>query len=78
IKALTILCDWPGCKSRLTYDFGILRPTAPGWKTGTDGVYSMHLCPDHNRKTFDKVREEQFRASVTAARAGWGSGSTEP
>jgi hypothetical protein len=28
----------------------------------------MHLCPDHNRKTFHKVREEQFRASVTPAR----------
>jgi hypothetical protein len=63
-------CDWPECKSRLTYDFGILRPTAPGWKTETDRVYSMHLCPDHNRKTFHKVREEQFRASVTASRSG--------
>jgi hypothetical protein len=68
IKSLTICCDWPGRKSTLTYDFGILRPTAPGWKTETDGVYSMHICPDHNRKTFHKVREAQFRASVTRAR----------
>jgi hypothetical protein len=24
---------------------------------------------DHNRKTFDKIREKQFSASVTAARS---------
>jgi hypothetical protein len=59
----------PGCKARLSYDFGTLELTAPGCKTETDGVYSKHLCLDHNRRTFHKVREEQFRASETAARS---------
>jgi hypothetical protein len=56
IVSLNIRCDWPGCRERLTYDFGTLRPQAPSWKTETDGVYSLHLCPAHNRKTWDAVR----------------------
>jgi hypothetical protein len=39
IVFLTIRCDWPGCRVRLTYDFAILRLLAPGWKTETDGAY---------------------------------------
>jgi hypothetical protein len=57
IVSLTIRCDWPGCRERLTYDFATLRPQAPGWKTESDHAYSLRLCPPHNRKSWDAVKE---------------------
>ena len=30
VTAITIKCDWPGCKAVLTYEFRILRPDEPG------------------------------------------------
>jgi hypothetical protein len=26
IASLTLACDWPGCRERLTYDFRLLQP----------------------------------------------------
>ena len=69
IVSLTIRCDWPGCREQLTYDFKTLRPQAPGWKTEAENVYSMHLCPAHNRKSWDAVRLATFGANE-APRAG--------
>ena len=60
LTTLTIRCDWPGCQATLTYEFRLLRPHEPGWKTETEGAYSMHLCPAHCRKSWDQVRQAQF------------------
>jgi hypothetical protein len=49
IVSLTIRCDWPGCRERLTYAFATLRPQAPGWNTEMDSAYLLHRCPNHNR-----------------------------
>jgi hypothetical protein len=62
IRQLTIKCDWPACCAELTFEFRTLRPDAPGWKVETDGVYSLHLCPKHNRKSWSAVRDAQFAA----------------
>ena len=56
IVSLTIRCDWPRCRERLTYDFATLRPKAPGWRSETDGAFSLHLCPAHNRKSWNAVK----------------------
>ncbi len=69
IERITIRCDWPGCRERLTFDFATLRPQSPGWKTETDGVYSLHLCPAHNRKTWHAVKDA-IADGIQAPRAG--------
>lgn len=60
IRSLTIRCDWPGCRAELTFELRTLRPDAPGWKVECEGVYSLHLCPSHARKSWDAVRQAQF------------------
>ena len=70
ITSLTIRCDWPGCRERLTFDFRTLRPEAPGWKTETGSAYSLHLCPAHCRKSWDAVRERRPTARSCLAQAG--------
>ena len=74
IVSLTIPCDWPGCRERLTFDFRTLRPNAPGWKTEADGGYSLHLCPVHNRKTWHVVKDAIFQASVARGHSTPGGG----
>lgn len=60
IRQITIRCDWPGCRAELAFEFRTLRPDAPGWKVVGEGVYSMYLCPNHARKSWDAVSEAQF------------------
>ena len=62
IRSLTIRCDWPGCRAELTFEFRTLRPDVTGWKVENDGVYSLHLCPSHARKSWDALRLAQFAA----------------
>ena len=62
IRQITIRCDWRGCRTMLTYDFHTLRPHAPGWRVENDGLYSLHLYPQHSRKSSYAVREAQSQA----------------
>jgi hypothetical protein len=44
----------------------------PGWfgKQETDGAFSMHLCPAHNRKSWDAVRDATFAAGESLRSGG--------
>ena len=64
IRSLVIGCDWPGCSAELTFVFRTLRPDVADWKVENDGVYSLHLCPAHNRKSWHAVREAQGTKAV--------------
>jgi len=70
ICLLTIRCDWPGCRAELTFAFRTLRPDAPGWKVEGDNAYSLHLCPEHSRKSWNAVRLAQLE-NGEAPSTGW-------
>lgn len=69
IRAVTVECDWPGCRETIAFNFvGFLYPEPHhGWKSETRGA-SMHLCPKHKRKAWHEVQEASFRASMATVR----------
>ena len=66
IASLTLACDWPGCRERLTYDFRLLQPDPKhGWKTEPNmDAYACHLCPAHKRKSWEEVKAAKAKAGT--------------
>jgi hypothetical protein len=67
LVTFTIRCDWPGCKATLTGDTP-LAITAARWKAEREALgYCRHLCPEHKRKDWHAVSQEQFGANMERA-----------
>jgi hypothetical protein len=58
VIAITVKCDWAGCKATLTYECERKAPDLKGWKRETYDLHSMHLCPAHRRNNWFKVKEQ--------------------
>jgi hypothetical protein len=59
VTALTIKCDWRGCKATITVPCRHDAATERGWKQESYGLFSLHLCPEHRRHNWFKVREQR-------------------
>jgi hypothetical protein len=67
VTALTIKCDWPGCKATLTIPCEHDAAEHRAWKQETYGLFSLHLCPEHRRHNWFQVRDAQFREGMKHA-----------
>jgi hypothetical protein len=61
IIELTIKCDWPGCSATITLPCRHDAANDKAWKEESHSLYAMHLCPNHRRRSWQAVREEQFK-----------------
>jgi len=58
ITAITIKCDWHGCKATLNYQCGKVATDLKGWKREDYSLHSLHLCPDHRRHSWFEVKQQ--------------------
>jgi hypothetical protein len=58
VVGLTIKCDWRGCKATIDVPCRHDAIEAAGWKQENYGLFSLHLCPEHRRHNWFKVREQ--------------------
>jgi hypothetical protein len=60
VTALTIKCDWRDCKATITIPCQHDAAQHAAWKQESYGLFSMHLCPEHRRHSWDEVRVQHF------------------
>ncbi len=68
ITALTLKFDWPGCEATITIPCQHDAAERKGWKQETYSLFSLHLCIDHRRHSWDQVRVQQFKSQKSQSR----------
>ena len=69
VTALTIRCDWPGCKATIEVANQANAVNDRGWKAEAMSLFSMHLCPEHRRNDWHKVKMKQGIAGAPSTPA---------
>jgi len=58
VIGLSIKCDWRGCKATINLPCEHDAGESQGWKQENYGLFGMHLCPEHRKDNWFKVREQ--------------------
>src|SRR3712207_5876995 len=59
VISLTLRCD-SGCPAATAIE-NRADAELHGWRVEWPGLYSLHLCPEHSRHSWHKVREQAGR-----------------